>query len=82
MLNDDGGVIDDLITYYLGPDRYRVVVNAATRDKDLAWINAQARRLMLMSMSAPACNDRGSGPEARERRRHVSLTSGGKPHWR
>lgn len=42
MLNDEGGVVDDLITYYLGPDRYRVVVNASTRDKDLAWINAQA----------------------------------------
>jgi aminomethyltransferase len=40
MLNDEGGVVDDLITYYLGPDRYRVVVNAATRDKDMAWIEA------------------------------------------
>jgi aminomethyltransferase len=42
MLNEDGGVVDDLITYYLAPGRYRVVVNAATRDKDLAWINRQA----------------------------------------
>ena len=42
MLNADGGVIDDLITYYLAPNRYRVIVNAATRDKDLAWINEQA----------------------------------------
>lgn len=42
MLNDDGGVIDDLITYYLAPDRYRLIVNAATREKDLAWINKQA----------------------------------------
>jgi aminomethyltransferase len=42
MLNTDGGVIDDLITYYLAPDRYRMIVNAATRDKDLAWINEQA----------------------------------------
>ena len=42
MLNHNGCVIDDLITYYLGPDRYRVVVNAATRDKDIAWINEQA----------------------------------------
>ncbi|HET7588110.1 MAG TPA: glycine cleavage system aminomethyltransferase GcvT, partial [Gammaproteobacteria bacterium] len=38
MLNERGGVIDDLITYYLGPDQYRVIVNAATHDKDLAWI--------------------------------------------
>jgi len=41
MLNDNGGVVDDLITYYLGPDRYRVVVNAATRDKDMAWMKEQ-----------------------------------------
>ena len=42
MLNPDGGVIDDLITYYLEPDRYRLIVNAATRAKDLAWIAEQA----------------------------------------
>lgn len=38
MLNADGGVIDDLICDYLGPNRYRAVVNAATADKDLAWM--------------------------------------------
>lgn len=42
MLNSAGCVIDDLIIYYLAPDRYRVIVNAATREKDLAWINGQA----------------------------------------
>lgn len=41
MLNHDGGVIDDLITYKLAEDDYRVVVNAATREKDLAWIESQ-----------------------------------------
>ncbi|MGY4534716.1 aminomethyltransferase [Pseudomonas sp. TE3786] len=40
MLNAQGGVIDDLIVY-LTEDGYRVVVNAATRDKDLAWMQAQ-----------------------------------------
>ncbi|MDR2871243.1 MAG: glycine cleavage system aminomethyltransferase GcvT [Xanthomonadaceae bacterium] len=38
MLNEQGGVIDDLIVYYLKEDFFRLVVNAATRDKDLAWI--------------------------------------------
>ena len=38
MLNEAGGVIDDLIVY-LASDGYRVVVNAATREKDLAWMN-------------------------------------------
>lgn len=42
MLNEQGGVIDDLIVYYLAGDFFRLVVNAATRDKDLAWISAQA----------------------------------------
>ncbi len=38
MLNPEGGVIDDLITYFVDDDRYRMVVNAATADDDLAWI--------------------------------------------
>jgi aminomethyltransferase len=42
MLNQDGGVIDDLIVYYLRPDHYRVVINSATREKDLAWLDLQA----------------------------------------
>lgn len=41
MLNEQGGVIDDLIAYYLADDFYRLVVNAATRDKDLAWMRQQ-----------------------------------------
>jgi aminomethyltransferase len=42
MLNYDGGVIDDLIVYYMNDDWYRMVVNAATRDKDMAWIDEQS----------------------------------------
>jgi aminomethyltransferase len=38
MLNPQGGVIDDLIVYFRTEDFFRVVVNAATREKDLAWI--------------------------------------------
>src|SRR3569623_1478573 len=43
MLNERGGVIDDLSVYFVEPRWYRLVVNAATRDKDLAWITQQAR---------------------------------------
>lgn len=43
MLNATGGVIDDLIVYYRDEAFFRIVVNAATRDKDLAWIGEQAR---------------------------------------
>jgi aminomethyltransferase len=40
MLNLQGGIVDDLIAY-LTEDGYRLVVNAATRDKDLAWLAKQ-----------------------------------------
>ncbi|MGL5147625.1 MAG: glycine cleavage system aminomethyltransferase GcvT [Plesiomonas shigelloides] len=43
MLNHEAGVIDDLITYYLSDTHYRVVVNSATREKDLAWMNLQSK---------------------------------------
>jgi aminomethyltransferase len=43
MLNEQGGVIDDLIVYYVGDDFFRTVVNASTRDKDMAWIVRQAK---------------------------------------
>lgn len=43
MLRDDGGVIDDLIVYYMEDDWFRMVVNASTRDKDLEWLNKTAR---------------------------------------
>ncbi len=42
MLDASGGVIDDLIVYFVRDGEYRLVVNAATRDKDLAWIRRQA----------------------------------------
>ncbi len=41
MLNEKGGVIDDLIVYYIDESLYRVVVNASTREKDLAWMAQQ-----------------------------------------
>jgi aminomethyltransferase len=41
MLNEAGGVIDDLIVYYFGEAWFRLVVNAGTADKDLAWMTAK-----------------------------------------
>ncbi|CAM4414939.1 MAG: Aminomethyltransferase [Legionella sp.] len=38
MCNEHGGIIDDLIVYQRASDNYRIVLNSATRDKDLAWI--------------------------------------------
>jgi len=42
MLNEAGGVIDDLIVYFIDESFFRVVVNAGTRDKDLAWMRGIA----------------------------------------
>lgn len=42
MLNASGGVIDDLIVYFFRDDFFRLVVNSATREKDLAWITQHA----------------------------------------
>lgn len=41
MLHEGGGIIDDLIVYFLREEWFRLVVNAACADKDLAWIKTQ-----------------------------------------
>jgi glycine cleavage system T protein (aminomethyltransferase) len=38
MLNEMGGVLDDLIVYFMDEQWFRLVVNAATADKDTAWL--------------------------------------------
>lgn len=42
MLNEAGGVIDDLIAYRLPAGGYRLILNAATRERDLDWLATQA----------------------------------------
>jgi aminomethyltransferase len=42
ILDEAGGVLDDLIVYYLDESWFRMVVNAGTRDKDLAWVRQHA----------------------------------------
>ena len=41
MLNEQGGVIDDLIIYAMEPAWVRVIVNSSTREKDIAWMRLQ-----------------------------------------
>ncbi|MFK5970173.1 MAG: glycine cleavage system aminomethyltransferase GcvT [Candidatus Marithrix sp.] len=47
MLNKNGGVIDDLIVYYQSDERFRMVVNSSTRDKDIAWIIHHAKEFAV-----------------------------------
>ncbi|WP_297527701.1 glycine cleavage system aminomethyltransferase GcvT [Thiohalobacter sp.] len=68
MLNERGGVIDDLIVYRLDDTRFRMVVNAATRDKDLAWLRAQAEPFGVSVTERPGLAMIAvQGPSARER---------------
>lgn len=68
MLNEQGGVIDDLICYYLAEDHFRVVVNAGTREKDLEWMRARAS---AFDVNVAAMDAYGmiavQGPDAREK---------------
>ncbi len=68
MLNEQGGVIDDLIVYYFQDDAFRIVVNAGCADKDLAWIKQQAaafavtvtprRDLAMIAVQGPQARDK------------------------
>jgi aminomethyltransferase len=70
MLNEQGGVLDDLIVYFMREDWFRIVVNAATCDKDLAWMQKQRdaschsleikprRDLSIMAVQGPNARDR------------------------
>ena len=69
MLNEQGGVIDDLIVYFFSHDSWRLVVNAGTADTDLEWIESVARR-ENHQVTIEARRDLAmlavQGPEARE----------------
>jgi len=68
MLNAQGGVIDDLIVYFLAPGSFRLVVNAATRERDLAWINRHAASEEVEVRERPGLAMLAvQGPTARER---------------
>lgn len=67
MLHPDGGVIDDLIVYFFASDDWRLVVNAGTAEKDLAWLREQAksfdvtitprRDLAMIAIQGPKARD-------------------------
>jgi len=68
MLNPQGGVIDDLIVYFVSEDWFRLVVNAATREKDVAWITEQAKAFDVVVRERPEFGMVAvQGPTARER---------------
>ena len=68
MLNDNAGVVDDLIVYFFAENHYRLVLNAATRDKDLSWLRQHKSAfdvvfeprddLALLSLQGPQAKDK------------------------
>ncbi|MBX3708678.1 MAG: glycine cleavage system aminomethyltransferase GcvT [Gammaproteobacteria bacterium] len=68
MLNEAGGVLDDLIVYKVSQDFYRMVINAGTREKDIAWMKTQGKSfkinlvertdLAMLAIQGPAVKDK------------------------
>lgn len=67
LLKEDGGILDDLIVYKLDEDFFRLVVNAATAEKDLSWLRQQ---LAVFELTLTPRNDLAilatQGPQAAE----------------
>ena len=53
MLNTSGGVVDDLIVYFICDGQYRMVINAGTAEKDLAWMAARLTEWKLEATVLP-----------------------------
>ena len=69
MLNERGGVVDDLIVYYFDDTTFRLVVNAGTAQKDIAWLNAIIAREKFNVVLTPrkeVAMIAVQGPETRE----------------
>ena len=67
MLNNQAGVIDDLIVYFMRDDWFRMVVNAATHDKDIAWISEQIKPFGVRLTERDLAMVAVQGPRAREK---------------
>lgn len=58
LCNEEGGLVDDLIVSRISPEHYFMVVNAATYRKDVAFMEAIARRLALPEAVLIPCAER------------------------
>jgi len=70
MLTEEGGVVDDLIVYFFREEWFRIVVNAGTAEKDIAWLSrlrekagAEVRLTPRRDLAILALQ----GPKAREK---------------
>ncbi len=76
LLDEQGGVLDDLITYFLAPDWFRLVVNAGPAEQDIAWLRGHAGGfdveitprpdLAMVAVQGPSAEDAASRVLSRE----------------
>lgn len=67
MCNENGGVIDDLIVYRMAADKYFVVINAANRHKDVAWMKNHLQGDVVFNDFSDACAQIAlQGPRSRK----------------
>ena len=67
LCNEQGGVIDDLIAYKLGDTRFRLIVNAATREKDISWLKQHVKGEVELRMPDALAMLAVQGPHALEK---------------
>src|SRR3954449_2280363 len=94
LTKEDGGVLDDLFTYKLAPDRYLTVTNASNHEKDLAWFQRHAEGFdvtlhdalhdyAMLAVQGPEARDIVQGladGELPKRFRTTTLTVAGAPN--
>jgi len=74
MCDEQGKVLDDLIVYQTGDNSYRVIVNAATRDKDLAWMTNQQSGDVTIELLEDGAMIAIQGPNALDKAQASILT--------
>ena len=81
ILRPDGGTLDDLIIYRLGPERYMIVVNAGTMEKDWAWFTDHAAGLSDGHAGEQVERNWPARPPGATRPAHPPAAHT-RPHWR
>ncbi len=67
LLNPQGGILDDLIAYWIEADHYRLVVNAATAASDVAWLHQNCPANALIQERRDLAMLAVQGPHARNK---------------
>jgi len=67
LTNDHGGIVDDLIGYELSPERFLLIVNAANREPDFAWLERLPGEVELRDVSDEYALVAVQGPRSLER---------------